>query len=126
MLPEKVDSPPLDEATPYHSLIGALSHIGRFTRPDILFATFYFARFQKEPTEAHWKGAKRILRYLKGTKMLQITILKTKGEIDLQAFADADWGKREAGYKSTSGLIDMLTITFLLKSCALLSFLYDG
>jgi hypothetical protein len=115
MLPEKVDSPPLDAATPYRSLIGALSHIGRFTRPDILFSTFYFARFQKEPTEAHWTGAKRILRYLKGTRKLQITIPKTKGEIDLQAFVDADWGKREAGYKSTSGYTVLLNATPILS-----------
>ena len=115
MLPEKVDSPLLDEATPYRSLIGALSHLARFTRPDILFATFYFARFQKEPTVAHWKGAKRILRYLKGTKMLQINIPKTKGDINLQAFTDADWGKREAGYKSTSGYTILLNATPILS-----------
>ena len=115
MLPEKVDSSIIDSATPYHSLVGALSHIGRFTRPDILFATFYFARFQKEPTEAHWKGAKRILRYLKGTKTLQIKIPKTEGQIDLQAFTDADWGKREAGYKSTSRYTILLNATPILS-----------
>jgi len=48
MLPTEAISPPLDAATPYRSLIGALSHIAKFTRPDILFATFYFARFQKK------------------------------------------------------------------------------
>ena len=115
MLPEMVNSPLLDSGTPYRSLIGALSHIGRFTRPDILFATFYFARFQKEPTKAHWNGAKRILRYLKGTKTLKINIPKTKGEINLQAFVDADWGKREAGYKSTSGYAVLLNATPILS-----------
>ena len=96
-------------------MIGALSHLARFTRPDILFSTFYFARFQKEPTAAHWKGAKRILRYLKATKSLQITIPKVEGKIDLQAYVDADWGKRESGYKSTSGYTVMLNKTPILS-----------
>jgi hypothetical protein len=116
MLPVGVDSPALDSATPYRSLIGALSHIGRFTRPDILFSTFYFARFQKGPTEAHWKGAKRILRYLKGTRDLKIHITKSDThDIKLEAYCDADWGKKENGYKSTSGYTIMLNKTPILS-----------
>ena len=68
-------SPKIDtKKVPYRSLIGGLSHLGRFTRADILYATFYFARFQNSPTLAHWKQLKRILRYLKRTKDLKITI----------------------------------------------------
>ena len=40
-------SPKIDtKQFPYRSLIGGLSHLARFTRADILYATFYFARFQ--------------------------------------------------------------------------------
>ena len=100
LLPIGVDSPALDSATPYRSLIGALSHLARFTRPDILFATFYFARFQKDPTQAHWKGAKRILRYLKHTRDLKTHVKKPENDqLELEAFCDADWGKKESKYK---------------------------
>ena len=34
----------------YRSLIGALSHLARFTRPDVMFPVFYLARFQSAPT----------------------------------------------------------------------------
>ena len=110
MLPIDVDSPTIDtKVVPYRSLIGALSHLGRFTRSDILFATFYFARFQREPKQAHWIGAKRILRYLKGTANRKIHITRgTTQNLQLEAFTDADWGKKESGYKSTSGYTILL------------------
>ena len=116
LLPVDVDSPALDSATPYRSLIGALSHIARFTRPDILYATFYFARFQKDPTQAHWKGAKRILRYLKHTRDLKTHVRKPENDqLVLEAFCDADWGKKESKYKSTSGYTILLNKTPILS-----------
>ena len=53
--------------TPFRSTLGSLSHITRMTRPDIQFATFYHSRYQVDPGVAHWRGLKRILRYLVGT-----------------------------------------------------------
>ena len=103
-------SPEIDmKKVPYRSLIGGLSHLARFTRPDIMYATFYFARFQNKPTQAHWKLLKRVLRYLKKTKDQKITIKKPIGKptLTVRAFTDADWAtaNNNDDYKSTSGWV---------------------
>ena len=38
------------------------------TRPDITFAVGMLGRYQSNPGMDHWKAAKKVLRYLKGTK----------------------------------------------------------
>jgi len=70
---------------PFRSTLGSLSHITRYTRSDIMYATFYLSRHQKDPGLAHWKGLKRVLRYLKGTKDLK---LKAIMGIETQAKKD--------------------------------------
>jgi hypothetical protein len=96
--------------------VGGLSHLGRFTRSDILYAVFYFARFQNEPTFAHWKGLKRVLRYLKGTKHVKIHIKRDnlENKFVLEAFTDADWATSKSDYKSTSGFCVPLNGTNIL------------
>ena len=51
----------------YQSLIGSLMYLATCTRPDIAFAVGSLARFSSKPNAVHWKGAKRVLRYLRGT-----------------------------------------------------------
>jgi hypothetical protein len=46
------------------------------TRPDIVFAVNFLARHSAEPTRRHWTGAKSILRYLIGTKDLDLFFKK--------------------------------------------------
>ena len=48
----------------YKELIGFLLYVTQTTRPDLCFAVNYFSRFQTEPKVSHWKGLKRILRYI--------------------------------------------------------------
>jgi len=43
------------------------------TRPDIAFAVNRLVSFTANPTMCHWTAAKRVLRYLKGTKDMGIT-----------------------------------------------------
>ncbi|GKC42637.1 hypothetical protein Tco_1060359 [Tanacetum coccineum] len=58
---------PVDQ-TRYHSMIGALLYLTS-SRPDIVQAICYCARYQAKPTEKHLKEVKRIFRYLKGTSI---------------------------------------------------------
>nr|GEU65571.1 retrovirus-related Pol polyprotein from transposon TNT 1-94 [Tanacetum cinerariifolium] len=54
------------DATKYHSMIGALMYLTS-SRPDIVYATCLYTRYQAKPTEKHLKEVKRIFRYLRGT-----------------------------------------------------------
>ncbi|KAG2767958.1 hypothetical protein PC116_g8608 [Phytophthora cactorum] len=58
--------------TKFQSLIGGLLWVARCTRPDIAFAVHKASRRTHCPTIADWKLAKRILRYLSGTKSLSL------------------------------------------------------
>ncbi|GJZ11397.1 retrovirus-related pol polyprotein from transposon TNT 1-94 [Tanacetum coccineum] len=53
----------LVDAMKYHSMIGALMYLTS-SRPDIIHATCFCARYQAKPTEKHLKEIKRIFRYL--------------------------------------------------------------
>lgn len=57
-----------DESLPYQNLIGSLMFLAVATRPDIMFAVSYLSQFNNCYGTEHFKSAKRILRYLKGTK----------------------------------------------------------
>ncbi|GJR40153.1 hypothetical protein Tco_1215837 [Tanacetum coccineum] len=54
---------PVDQ-TKYCSMVGALMYLTA-SRPDIVHATCYCARYQAKPTEKHLTAVKRIFRYLK-------------------------------------------------------------
>ena len=64
----------------YASLIGSLMYAAVATRPDIAFAVNRLASFRANPTMCHWTAAKRVLRYLKGTKDIGITYSKPETE----------------------------------------------
>ena len=55
------------DQTKYRGLIGSLLYLTA-SRPYIMFAVCLCARYQVNPKESHFKAAKRILNYLKGTK----------------------------------------------------------
>ena len=70
---ENADSPVLPPEVPYASLVGSLNYAAVCTRPDIAFAVSTLCRHMKNPTQNHWQAAKRVLRYLKGTKHYGLT-----------------------------------------------------
>ena len=86
----------------YRSLVGSLLFIGKQTRPDILNIVNQLSRFLDKPDESHWKAAKRVLRYLKGTTDLRLTFLKNSS-CDIVGDSDADWSGDLNDRKSTTG-----------------------
>jgi hypothetical protein len=62
-------------------------------RPDIAFAVTTLSRFSKDPGEVHWIAVKRVLRYLKGTRDLQLSF--GGGARDLVGYADTDGSMAE-------------------------------
>jgi len=47
----------------YRNIIGALLWIARASRPDILYAVIYLAKFASCHDSQHFTAAKRVLRY---------------------------------------------------------------
>eukprot|EP00253_Pinus_taeda_P025350 PITA_25350 len=87
----------------YKSIVCSLMYLTA-TRSDIMFAVSLISRFMERPKEAHWKAAKRILRYVKGTK--RFGILYTVSECsNLIGYNDSDWARSVDDRKSTSGYV---------------------
>ena len=85
---------------PYRELAGALSWLALGTRPDIAFA---LARFGHNPGRVHWETAKRVLRYLKGTKAWRLTLGEKTPQV--AAYTDADWGSHSDDRRSIGAYI---------------------
>ncbi|KAJ9556940.1 hypothetical protein OSB04_011554 [Centaurea solstitialis] len=96
---------PVDQKT-YRAIIGSLLYLTA-SRPDIMFATCFCARFQANPKESLMMAVKRILRYLKGTPNRGLWYPKESG-FELVAFSDADHGGCQLDRKSTSGHVQFL------------------
>ena len=99
---EGFDQPPW----PYAKLVGELLWIGNTVRPDIAFAVNVLARQLKKPKNCHWEAAKRVLRYLKGTRDLGITYCASN-EQPVVGYSDSDWGTDPVDRKSTAGHVFM-------------------
>ncbi|GJR89596.1 retrovirus-related pol polyprotein from transposon TNT 1-94 [Tanacetum coccineum] len=78
---------PVDQ-TKYRSMVGALMYLTA-SRPDIVHATCYCARYQAKPTEKHLTAVKRIFRYLKDSINMGLWYPKDTG-FELTAFLDSD------------------------------------
>ncbi|GJY73386.1 retrovirus-related pol polyprotein from transposon TNT 1-94 [Tanacetum coccineum] len=74
------------------------------SRPDIVHATCYCARYQARPTEKHLKEVKRIFRYLKNTINMGLWYSNDTG-FNLTAFLDSDHAGCLDTRKSTSGVV---------------------
>ncbi|GKD07923.1 ribonuclease H-like domain-containing protein, partial [Tanacetum coccineum] len=96
----------LVDQTEYHSKIGSLVYLTS-SRPDIVQAVCYCARYQARPTEKHLKEVKRIFRYLRGTINMGLWYPKDSG-FELTAFLDADHAGCLDTRKSNSGGIQFL------------------
>nr|GEW35396.1 retrovirus-related Pol polyprotein from transposon TNT 1-94 [Tanacetum cinerariifolium] len=96
---------PVDQ-TKYGSMVGALMYLTA-SRPDIMHAICYCARYQAKPTEKHLTTVKRIFRHLKYTIHMGIWYPKDTG-FELTAFSNSDHAGCLDSRKSTSGGIQFL------------------
>nr|GEY00385.1 retrovirus-related Pol polyprotein from transposon TNT 1-94 [Tanacetum cinerariifolium] len=81
--------------------VGAFMYLTA-SRPDIMHATCYCARYQAQPTEKHLTAVKRIFRYLKDTIHMGLWYPKDTG-FELTAFSDSTHADCLDSHKSTSG-----------------------
>nr|GFA56661.1 integrase, catalytic region, zinc finger, CCHC-type, peptidase aspartic, catalytic [Tanacetum cinerariifolium] len=87
----------------YHSKVGALMYLTA-SRPDIMHATCFCARYKAQPTEKHLTAVKQIFWYLKDTIHMGLWYPKDTG-FELTAFSDSDHAGCLDSRKSTSGAI---------------------
>jgi hypothetical protein len=107
MRPDKSLPVPPDVAdwiqrTPYRELVGSLNYLAVATRPDIAFAVGRLASFLDCYREEHWDAAIRVLRYIKGTKSLCLT-LGGDNPLTLFGYSDADYANCRETSRSISG-----------------------
>jgi transposase InsO family protein len=79
--------------TPYREAIGSLMYASVATRPDITYAVSALSRFLDNPGSIHWEAAKRVFRYLSGTRDFTLTYGEERH--DLIGYTDADGATHE-------------------------------
>jgi hypothetical protein len=97
----------LDMSTkPYRSLVGALLYLV-LTRPDISVAVNELCRYMANPGQTMWTAAKRVLRYLRGTRNYHIKLPRKAtnpmgqelwGYVDASHGDDRDTRRSRCGY----------------------------
>nr|GEU37565.1 ribonuclease H-like domain-containing protein [Tanacetum cinerariifolium] len=96
---------PVDQ-TDYRSKIRSLMNLTS-SRPDIVQAVCFCARYRSRPTEKHLKEVKKIFRYLRGTVNMGLWYPKGSS-FEITAFSDADHAGCIDSRKITSGRIQFL------------------
>ncbi|GJT60779.1 retrovirus-related pol polyprotein from transposon TNT 1-94 [Tanacetum coccineum] len=80
---------PVDQ-TDYHNKIGSLMYLTS-SRPDIVQAVCYYARYQARQTEKHLKEVKRIFRYLRGTINMGLCWMSKKQDCTAMSSVEAEY-----------------------------------
>jgi hypothetical protein len=92
----------------YMSLVGSLLYAAMVTRPDIAFAVQALGRHLQASGPEHVTAAKRVLRYLKGTRDVGIKY-RGASQPELIGFCDADWASDRDTRRSTTAYVYMMS-----------------
>ena len=90
-LVKDADGEPATGAFNYSSVVGMLLYLSGHTRPDIAYAVNCAARFMFCAKRIHEEALKRIGRYLKGTCTRGLIFNPLTGELQIDAYPDADF-----------------------------------
>lgn len=88
--------------TPYRSLVGSLMYLAIGMRPDIAHAMQQLCRHLDCYRPVHWEAAKRVARYLKGTRTMKL-VLGGDHTARLLGFTDSDFANCPDTRRSVSG-----------------------
>ena len=95
------------EYIPYASVVGSLMYFQTCTRPDLSFAVGMLGRYQSNPGIDHWKAAKKVMRYLQGTKDYMLTFRRSD-QLEVIGYSDSDFAGCVDSRKSTFGYLFLL------------------
>ncbi|KAH9096785.1 hypothetical protein LEN26_017339 [Aphanomyces euteiches] len=91
---------------PFRTVVGELLYLTTTTRPDIAFTVTLLSRHLNNPAEEHQHIAKRVLRYLRGSKDFGICYSKQDStEFTIELYVDADYANDAITRRSTSGYL---------------------
>ncbi|CAI7772830.1 unnamed protein product [Closterium sp. NIES-54] len=95
---------PSSSSHPYAELVGSLMYAMMCTRPDLAYPISVLARFvgTGRHTTEHWQAAKRVLRYLRGTKDHVLTLGGPSPPL-LSGFSDSSWADSQPDRRSSQG-----------------------
>ena len=95
------------EEIPYASVVGSLMYAQTCTKPDISFAVGMLGRYQSNPRMDHWKAAKKVMRYLQGTKDFMLTF-KRSDNLEVIGYSNSNFVGCIDSRKSTFSYLFML------------------
>jgi hypothetical protein len=109
MSPQEQEEREIMSNVPYREAVGSIMYAAITVRPDIAFIAGQLAKFCENPGPTHWKAAKRVLKYLAGTRNHGLCF--NGRHIDnnlLTGYSDADYAGDSDTRRSTSGFVFVL------------------
>ena len=74
----------------YTSTVGSLMYAQACTRPDIAFAVGMLGRYQSNSGLDHWRAAKKVMRYLQGTKDYML-MYRRSDDLEVIGYSDSNF-----------------------------------
>jgi hypothetical protein len=99
---------------PYAEAVGVMLYLAGCTRPDIAQTVNALSRYVSAPRLSHWRAAKWLLRYLKGTYTHgiryggDVTDVNTAEELPIVIYCDADYTGDLDTRRSTTAYVSMV------------------
>ena len=103
------------DSTTYQYLISNMIYLTT-TQPDLSYAVSILSCFMQEPRDSCWNAAKRVLRYIQGTKYFGLLYKKTKNFVH-GGFSNADFAGSIDDRASTSGYLMNMGSAVVSWSC---------
>ena len=91
----------------YSLVVGSLMYAQVCICLNIAFVVGVLGRYLSDLGESHWKAAKKVMRYLQGTKDLMLTCWRTD-TLEVVGFSDSDYVGYVDDKKSISSYIFMM------------------
>ena len=95
----------LESNNEYRKLIGKLLYVSTNTRPDIAASVGILSQKISKPTKTDLIEARRIIRYLNGTKSLSLKLSDKNKVGKLEVYSDASWAEDSLDRRSISGFL---------------------
>lgn len=107
---------PQADTTQYQQILGSIMYLVTGTRPDLAYASTHLSQYSSNPSASHFSAVKRLLRYVKGTKITKL-FYPYEQPLVLNAFCDASHGNCLDTRRSFSGYLFQLGNSVISWRC---------